>query len=102
MCFTLLLYCHGKGLFCTSKRNYSLHRAVFDGNLPMVSRLINCQCEGVLYCDKNELDSCGNTPLMLAIKLRNRDAVKILTDMFCSAKLNPIREIFSGFDLAKA
>lgn len=68
----------------------------------MVSRLINCQCEGVLYCDKNELDGCGNTPLMLAIKLCNRDAVKILTDMFCSAKLNPIREIFSGFDLAKA
>ena len=29
-------------------------------------------------------------------------AVKILTDLFCSAKLNPIKQIFSGFDIAKA
>lgn len=68
----------------------------------MVSRLVGCQYEGVIYCDKNELDSSGNTPLMLAIKMKNIDAVKILTDLFCSAKLNPIREIFSGFELAKA
>jgi len=39
---------------------------------------------------------------MLAIKLKNLDAVKILTDLYCSCKLNPIRELFSGFDLAKA
>lgn len=102
VCFTLLLFCHGKALFSTGKKHYPLHRAVFDGNLSMVSRIVGCQYEGVIYCDKNELDSCGNTPLMLAIKMKNIDAVKILTDLFCSAKLNPIREIFSGFELAKA
>lgn len=97
VCFSLLLFCHGKGLYSTGKKQYPLHRAVFDGNLPLASRLVSCQHDGVIYCDKNELDSCGNTPLTLAIKQRNLDAVKILTDLFCSAKLNPIKEIFSGF-----
>ena len=68
VCFSLLLYCHGKGLYSTGKKQYPLHRAVFDGNLPLASRLVSCQHDGVIYCDKNELDSCGNTPLTLAIK----------------------------------
>lgn len=102
MSLSLLLFCHGKALFNSKKASYPLHRAVFEGDLPLISRLVNNTTDGVLFCDKNELDSCGNTPLILAIKLRNIDAVKILTDLFCSAKLNPIKEIFSGFDIAKA
>ena len=99
---SLLLYCHGKALFNNNKRVFPLHKAVFENNLPLVSRLINCQQDGILFCDKNELDCCGNTPLILAIKLKNRDAVKVLTDLYCSAKLNPINEILSAFEMAKA
>ena len=99
--FSLLLHCHGRALYTTQKRNYELHKAVFDGNLPLISRLVKGNHDGKIYCDKNEIDMCGNTPLSLAIKLKNIDAVKVLTDLYCSSKLNPLPEILSAFELAK-
>ena len=83
----LLLFCRGKALFASDKREFPLHKAVFEGNLPMISRLITCKHEGLFFVDKNEIDVCGNSPLVLAIRLRNLDAVKILTDLHCSSKL---------------
>jgi hypothetical protein len=83
-CFKLGLFCRGKD-FGTG---YMLHKAVFEGNLPLVSRLLNCQSDKFLYSERNQLDESGNTPLMLAVKLQNLDAVKVLTDSFASAKLN--------------
>ena len=83
----LLLFCKGKALYVDSKKNFPLHVAVFEGNLQVISRLISCKHEGILFCDKNEIDPCGNSPLVLAIRRRNIDAVKILTDLFCSPKL---------------
>jgi len=85
----LLLHCRGKALFYSDRKSFILHKAVFEGNLPMISRLISCKQEGTLFVDKNEIDSSGNSPLVLAIRLRNIDAVKILTDLYCSSKLNP-------------
>jgi len=67
----------------------------------MISRLINCKQDGVIFVDKNEIDSCGNSPLVLAIRLKNIDAVKILTDLYCSAKLNPFPQVLSAFEIAK-
>ena len=64
-----------------------LHKAVFENNLPLISRLIKCTHEGVFYQEKNELDSGGNTPLILAVKLGNVDAVKVLTDLFTCPKM---------------
>lgn len=85
----LLLHCRGKALFCSESKSFILHKAVYEGNLPMISRLISCRHEGTLFVEKNEIDLCGNSPLVIAIRLRNIDAVKILTDLYCSAKLNP-------------
>ena len=65
----LLLVCRGRGLYCSEKKIFPLHKAVFEGNLPLISRLVNCKQDGVIFADKNEIDSCGNTPLVLAIKL---------------------------------
>ena len=67
----------------------------------MISRLISCKQDGILFVDKNEIDSCGNSPLVLAIRLKNIDAVKILTDLYCSAKLNPFPQVLSAFEIAK-
>ena len=98
----LLFYCRGKAFYCSEPRKiFSLHRAVFEGNLPMISRLITCKQEGTLFVDKNEIDQCGNSPLVLAIRLRNIDAVKILTDLYCSPKLNPFPQVLSAFEIAK-
>lgn len=77
--------CKGRGF---GKCNI-LHRAVFESDLPALSRLVNCQSESVLYTEKNILDEQNNTPLILAVKLLNIDAIKVLTDLYCSAKINP-------------
>ncbi len=85
----LLLYCRGRALFNSEQKSFPLHKAVFEGNLPMISRLISGKQEGILFVDKNEIDACGNSALVLAVRLKNIDAVKILADLYCSAKLNP-------------
>ena len=88
--FKVQLYCKGRALFSTSDNEFPLHNAVFDNNLPLISRLINCRYDGVFFCEKNGLDSCGNTPLQLAVKLQYVDAVKVLCDLFTCPKLKPL------------
>jgi len=56
-------------------KSYPIHQAVFDSNLRHLSKLLKQEIEGIFYSEKNQLDPCGNTPLMLAIKLGNIDAV---------------------------
>jgi hypothetical protein len=85
--FKIELYCRGRALFNAAHDEYPLHKAVFENNLPLISRLINCSYEGILYAERNELDSCGNTPLSLAVKLGFIDAVKVLCDLFTCPKL---------------
>jgi len=81
------LYTRGRGLYDQSRKDYQLHRAVFENNLPLISRLIKCQHDGSFFAEKNEIDGGGNTPLILAVKLGNVDAVKVLTDVFTCPKL---------------
>lgn len=84
------LYCKGRELFSSSKREFPLHKAVFENNLPLISRLINCYNDGIFFVNKNEIDSCGNTPLLLAVKLGYIDAVKVLSDLFACPKLKSL------------
>jgi hypothetical protein len=84
------LFCRGRALYDQSKRDYQLHKAVFENNLPLISRLIKCAHDGVFYAEKNEIDAGGNTPLILAVKLGNIDAVKVLTDLFTCPKLKSL------------
>jgi len=88
--FKLTLYCKGRELYDSSRNDYPLHKAVFENNLPMISRLINCTHDGCFYVNKNELDPCGNSPLILAVKLGYIDAVKVLSDLFTCPKLKAI------------
>ena len=88
--FKLMLYCKGREFFDSARTDYPLHKAVFENNLPLISRLINCTHDGVFYVNKNELDSCGNTPLTLAVKLSYVDAVKVLSDLFTCPKLKSL------------
>ena len=81
------LYCRGRCVYDSMRTEYMLHKAVFENNLPLISRLIKCTHDGVFYAEKNELDSGGNTPLILAVKLGNVDAVKVLTDLFTCPKM---------------
>jgi hypothetical protein len=88
--FKITLFCKGRELFDSAKVEYPLHKAVFENNLPLISRLINCTHDGVFFANKNELDMCGNTPLNLAVKLGYVDAVKVLSDLFTCPKLKSL------------
>lgn len=48
------------------------------------------------------MDPCGNTPLTLAVKLGNIDAVKILSDMFTCPKLRPLPDLMNAKEIAIA
>ncbi len=61
--------------------------------------MIKCSHEGAFYAEKNEIDGGGNTPLILAVKLGNVDAVKVLTDLFTCPKLKSFNNCKSIFIL---
>ena len=83
----LELFVRGRGLYDSAKKDFLLHKAVFENNLPLISRLIKGQHEGSFFAEKNELDPCGNTPLILAVKMSNVDVVKVLCDLFTCPKM---------------
>lgn len=74
-------------MYDENRTEFPLHQAVFENNLPLISRLINCTAEGHFYSNKNEMDSCGNTPLILAVKLGYIDTIKVLSDWFTCPKM---------------
>jgi hypothetical protein len=43
--------------------------------------------EGVFYQEKNELDICGHTPLILGVKLGLLDTVKVLSNHYACPKM---------------
>ena len=81
---------------------FPIHQAVFESNLRTLSKILKQEQEGVFYAEKNQLDACGNTPLMLAVKLGNIDAVKILSDMYTCPKLRPLNELMNAKEIAIA
>jgi hypothetical protein len=81
------LFIRGRALYSPGKTEFPLHKAVFENNLPLISRLIKGTHEGIFFQEKNELDVAGNTPLILAIKLGYVDAIKVLCDLFACPKL---------------
>jgi hypothetical protein len=68
----------------------------------MLSKLLKQEVEGVFYINKNSLDPCGNTPLMLAVKLGNLDAVKILSDVYTCPKLRSLPDLMNAKEIAIA
>ena len=67
-----------------------------------LSKILKQEQDGIFYAEKNQLDACGNTPLMLAVKLGNIDAVKILSDMYTCPKLRPLNELMNAKEIAIA
>ena len=65
-----------------------------------MSKLLKLEEDGIFYSEKNKLDACGNTPLMLAVKLGNIDAVKVLSDMYTCPKLRPLNELMNAKEIA--
>jgi len=70
--------------------------------LRLLSKLLKQELDGVFLVHKNALDLCGNTPLMLAVKLCNLDAVKVLSDVHTCPKLRPLPDLMNAKEIAIA
>lgn len=88
----LKLFIYGIALPSTNIEEYPLHRAVFEGNLTFIHRICSKEINNLFYCNIEEQDPLGLTPLMLAIKMNKKDAVLVLTECECNTKLrgNPL------------
>lgn len=93
------------GFYYVGKRNYydedfELHRAVFENNLRLIHKICTLETTSHLYSEINEIDSNGNTPLMLAIKLENYDAITVLIDHEADIKHKSFEEDLSPMEFA--
>jgi hypothetical protein len=64
---------NGSSLFVANPLDFQLHRAVFDNEVETVKRLLDCT-----DLDINARDNQGNTPLLLAVKMRHLDIARVL------------------------
>lgn len=96
--FKLALRCRAKSI----TRGHTLQHAVFENNLSQISKLLKSEHPAIFHVDKNELDQNDNTALMLAVKLQNLDALKVLCDGYCAAKLSCHSMLPSPYELACA
>lgn len=63
-----------------SNFDFPLHKAVFERNLFQIRQLCAGEDNYRIYVDINEVDLLGNTPLMLAVKLKRYEEVLVLVD----------------------
>ncbi len=104
------LYPQGIAEISTSPEHYPLHQAVFDNNLPLIrricvgerflSRLILLHSCKTFCADLNEVDLQFATPLMLAVKLRRRDCVRVLCDHLADPSFRPFPTCQSPIEYA--
>lgn len=74
------LYLFGICLPTSDPRDYPLHQAIYDSNIPLVRKLCSRTPQSVFFTHIEEADPSGNTPLMLAVKLNRKEIVLILAD----------------------
>jgi len=53
-----------------------------------------------IWTDINQIDLLGNSPLMLAHKLNNMDAIRVLCDHGANPKIKPFPYAMSPYELA--
>lgn len=78
---------------------FPIHKAVFDKNLYEIYKAVQAP-EGFYMI--NQVDTHGNTPLKLALKLENEDVVKVLCDAGAEVKLRAHQTDESPLDFVLA
>jgi ankyrin repeat protein len=82
------------------EEDFELHKAVYEGNLRAIRKILANETNSHLYCEINECDVNGNTPLILAIKMNNYDAVNVLCDHEAEIKHKCYDSDISALELA--
>lgn len=85
--------------------NFPIHKAVFTHDLYKIHRLCVGEDGELMFVDIDQLDFFSNTPLMLAVKLKNYEAALVLVDhgadpkyRFSYTGLSPIEQALGQND----
>lgn len=75
-----MIYIENKQKYSKAITDYPLHQAVIERKLFKIHQLCIGDDPDYFYTDINKVDYLGNTPLMLAVKLRYYEEVLVLID----------------------
>jgi hypothetical protein len=82
------------------KEEYPIHSAVFNQNLYKIRQLCIGDDSSFFYVFIDQADPLGNTALMLAVKMRNYEAVQVLVDHGADAKYRLTQSMPSPLEVA--
>lgn len=88
---SLFRFIYGIQDFSTDRDSLILHISVLTNDLYRIHKLSVGDFPEIFYSDIDKIDALGNTPLMLAVKLRKHEAALVLIDHGADPKfrLNP-------------
>jgi hypothetical protein len=79
---------------------FSLHRAVFNSDLYKIHKLCVGEDPSCIFVDIDGIDPAGNTPLMLAVKMKKYEAALVLIDHGADPKYRRANEDLSPIEQA--
>ena len=75
------------------QEDYYLHKAVVEDNIKEVYLICSRKNKNILYSHINESDLNGNSPLLLALKIKNHDLCEVLCDHNANIKRKYLNEL---------
>ena len=77
---SMFRYIYGVSDWYSDRDTLILHSCVFTNDLYRIHKITVGDHPDILFCNIDKVDSLGNTPLMLAVKLKNHEAALVLID----------------------
>jgi len=104
MVFFKIRYKKGYRICSNDIEDYPLHKAVYENSISdLIELLYNSSSGNYFYLGLEDCDPLGNTPLNLAVKIQNIEAIVILLEYCADPSNQPthrcifcsVREIYS-------
>ena len=89
-----------QGYLVKQQSNFELHDSIFNNQNVTLFKLLSKKEKSVIYNNINECDEKENTPLILALKLKNQDCIEILCDNDVDILLKPGENSLSPLEFA--
>ncbi|OMJ82104.1 hypothetical protein SteCoe_17267 [Stentor coeruleus] len=97
---SMLRYIYGVNECSNDLKSYPLHCSVFNSDLYRIHKLCVGEDPNYMFTDIDKVDDLGNTPLMLAVKLRKHEEALVLVDHGADPKYRKTSDTLSPIELA--
>ncbi|OMJ94959.1 hypothetical protein SteCoe_1821 [Stentor coeruleus] len=97
---SMLRFIYGVNEYSNDLMSYPLHYSVFNNDLYRIHKLCVGEDSDFMYTDIDKEDPLGNTPLMLAVKLRKYEGVLVLIDHGADPKYRKSQDSLSPIEQA--